>query len=30
MIGWFGINEALKLEIALPVYRELLISLEKQ
>ena len=30
MIGWFGINEALKLELALPVYRELLISLEKK
>ncbi len=28
MIGWFGIKEALKLELALPVYRELFRSLE--
>lgn len=28
MIGWFGINEALELELALPIYRELFISLE--
>ena len=27
-IGWFSINEALKLELALPVYRELFTSLE--
>lgn len=27
-IGWFSINETLKLELALPVYRELFISLE--
>ena len=28
MIGWFRINEALKLELALPVYRDLFKSLE--
>ena len=28
MIGWFGIKEALKLDLALPVYRELFTSLE--
>lgn len=28
MIGWFRIDEALKLELALPVYRELFKSLE--
>ena len=28
MIGWFGIKEALKLELALPVYCELFSSLE--
>lgn len=27
-IGWFSINETLKLELALPVYSELFISLE--
>ncbi|RKU19102.1 hypothetical protein C6500_11765 [Candidatus Poribacteria bacterium] len=27
-IGWFRINEALKLELALPIYRELFSSLE--
>ena len=28
MIGWFSINEALELELALPIYRELFTSLE--
>ena len=28
VIGWFGIKEALKLDLALPVYRELFGSLE--
>ena len=28
MIGWFSINEALALELALPIYRELFTSLE--
>jgi mutator protein MutT len=28
MIGWFRINESLKLELALPIYRELFRSLE--
>ena len=28
MIGWFRINEALKLELALPVYRELFRGIE--
>lgn len=28
MIGWFKIKEALKLELALPVYRKLFRSLE--
>jgi 8-oxo-dGTP diphosphatase len=28
MIGWFSINEALELELALPTYRELFASLE--
>ncbi len=28
MIGWFEIHEAIKLELALPIYRELFTSLE--
>ena len=28
MIGWFSINEALELELALPIYRELFSNLE--
>ena len=28
MIGWFSINEAVELELALPIYRELFTSLE--
>lgn len=28
IIGWFGIKEALKLDLALPIYRDLFASLE--
>ncbi len=29
MIGWFSVNEAVELELALPIYRELFTSLEE-